>query len=656
MYELTTNLKTVAGVGEVTAAAFAKHNIHTVLDLLLTLPLRHQDFAQITTIANAPLNTNLTLEVQILQASSRRVGKRSHQTVLVGDGTGQLKLHWFNLPYITQQLKIGDSYYVSGQIKQKGSMVHPQIEKAGRRSVHTGRLVPQYSTSLKIKQGTLRRLLDNIIHNINWPPDPIANNNPTQNYATIATALANVHFPTSNEAVEQAWQRLALQELIELITRSQYIKNQWQNQQSGLQMSPQPIPQLPFSLSPSQTAAIQDIITDLNKPHPMNRLLMGDVGAGKTAIAALAAQQVIDNHQNAVLLVPTKVLAQQHTNSIQQLLPNLSIVEVTGQKKLNLKKVPTTPSLYVGTHGLLNHLDIIKPALVVYDEQHRFGVAQRTLPSNLTHTPHLLTMTATPIPRSYLLSIFAHLSVSKIELRPEAKRQVKTWLVEPNKRLSAYNWVEKYLQEHPTELAIFVSPIIGKVDQPDHAAVNLFQDLSKKFSSNLPTGLLHGKLSSAQQQDIIKQLYGGEIRALVATPIVEVGINLPTASIIVIEGAERFGLASLHQLRGRVGRQGQEAYCLLVTDSNSSVTKDRLQRFSQLDDGEKIAELDLQNRGGGDIFAYSQHGLDTLRFADWTNLNLISQAQSIVKQTVQLPFYLFHSPTEEKEELVVGKN
>src|SRR5690606_1006184 len=157
----------------------------------------------------------------------------------------------------------------------------------------------------------------------------------------------------------------------------------------------------------------------------------------------------------------------------------------------------------------------------------------------------------------------------KIELRPEAKRQVKTWLVEPNKRLSAYNWVEKYLQEHPTELAIFVSPIIGKVDQPDHAAVNLFQDLSKKFSSNLPTGLLHGKLSSAQQQDVIKQLYGGEIRALVATPIVEVGINLPTASIIVIEGAERFGLASLHQLRGRVGRQGQEAYCLLVTDSNS---------------------------------------------------------------------------------------
>ncbi|MBU0466971.1 MAG: DEAD/DEAH box helicase, partial [Nanoarchaeota archaeon] len=422
-------------------------------------------------------------------------------------------------------------------------------------------------------------------------------------------------------------------------------------------------------------------LSDLQSFIPMNRVLIGDVGSGKTVVAGIAAQQVINCGHSVAFVAPTKILATQHYETLQKLFPKIELVLLTGKSKLVKKSgsrqksekwqstnkktnPPDASKLYIGTHAVINKLDKIKPGLIIYDEQHRFGVKQRSTGGNIgndsnssditatkTLTPHTLTMSATPIPRSLMLTIFSHLKISFIDEMPTGRKTTKTWIVPEEKREASYEWIKKELVDessepvdssNPSKLALIVCPFI---DPSNHeafeniASTKETYEKTKKYFSNKKTmststnksklkiGLLHGRMKKEEQNKIINKLYQGKIDILVTTPIVEVGVDLPTASIIVIQSADRFGMASLHQLRGRVGRAGQQGYCLLFSESNSSLAKKRLKQFSQENNGLKLAELDLKNRGSGDIFGTTQSGFSQLKFASWTNLELITKAK-----------------------------
>ncbi|MPM49631.1 ATP-dependent DNA helicase RecG [bioreactor metagenome] len=382
------------------------------------------------------------------------------------------------------------------------------------------------------------------------------------------------------------------------------------------------------------------------------------MGSGKTIVAAAAAQQVLLAGHSVCLLAPTKILAQQHFHNLQNLFPELNFQLVTAQQRY---QKTARPCFFIGTHGLLNHLEEIQPAFVIYDEQQRFGVKHRSLENYFSKNqawPHLLSMTATPIPRTFMLSIFSHLDASYLQEMPKNRQMATTWLIPEKKAPAAWEWLADQLllvDQQRIKQAIVVCPFIDPSKQQSlenvAAAESRFKELQHFFNEyyqkkglskqQQPTfGLLHARLSRKQQEQTIQEVYQQKIQILVSTPMVEVGVDLPNADFMVIEAAERFGLASLHQLRGRVGRAGQESFCLLLPSSTNVEQKEtqkirlqRLQHFCEEKDGLKLAELDLENRGAGNIFGMQQSGFQQLRFASWTNKNLIAQAQQLAQDS-----------------------
>lgn len=681
MYSLNDSLLKVPGIGEKTLKKFKEQGVATVKDFLLYLPLRYEDRSHITTINRLLPGEINTVKAQVVKVSQYFNNRKRISNAVIKDDTGQLKCIWFNNRYIRSQLKTGSWYFFSGKYShQYKNLTQPKIEEIKSEQLHTGRLVPLYSQTLKIKQGNLRRFLKKIVDGLKPEPDVLSEK---FNLMDLSQALAQLHFPDEEELVVKARKRLALEELLSLMQASYQIKQEWQQKQASVQLQKitSLIPDgLPFELTDDQQQSVQDIIQDLKQNQPMNRLLIGDVGSGKTVVAGIAARQIIQAGQSAALIAPTQILAEQHLQTFAELFPDLKTKLLTAKTKndngkrsnknssFNSANSNSTPKLVIGTHAVINHLQEIKPGLIIYDEQHRFGVAQRAEginPQKETQ-PHLLTMTATPIPRSYMLTIFSHLDVSLIKQMPFGPKPLKTWYVPDSKKQDAYDWlVEKLKKSQPnnklktakdnqqndqqvdsqqvdsqasktSQLGMVVCPFI---DPSEHeafsdipAAAELYDQLQKKYKNQLNIALLHGRQKPKKQEKIIKQLFNQEIDLLVSTTIVEVGVDLPQANIMLIEGADRFGLASLHQLRGRVGRQGQESYCVLFSSTQSHQTNQRLKLFAEETDGLKLAELDLQNRGAGDLFGLQQHGLDQLRFASWNNAELIIQAKNIFNQ------------------------
>ncbi len=389
----------------------------------------------------------------------------------------------------------------------------------------------------------------------------------------------------------------------------------------------------------------------------MNRLIVGDVGSGKTVVAGIACYHVLQNGFHAALVAPTQILAEQHFESLKKLFPTLNLFLITSStnKKNNTLELENKPTLYVGTHAVINRLNKINPALIIYDEQHRFGVEQRS--GYLKKQPHTLTMTATPIPRSYMLTLFSHLDISIIDEMPPGRIPTKTWLITKNKRQAALDWIyetlNKKIRNNQMAIALFVCPFIkpSKINTFSQvsSAINTYKEINNYLNNKqtnqktkLKTGLLHSQLNKKDKKTITNKLFNNQINILVTTPIIEVGLDLPSANIIIIESAERFGLASLHQLRGRVGRSGQESSCLLFTSETKHLTKKRLNIFTKINDGIKLAEFDLKNRGAGDIFGVSQHGLDILKYSNWADLKLIAKAKDIFNE-IQNNNIIWHS-------------
>jgi ATP-dependent DNA helicase RecG len=635
MYTLQTPLLAVKGIGPILAKTLTAAGCSTVLDVLLQLPLRYEDRSFFTDIASAPQDTLLTIQATVLSLRTFYRGRRPITTARVSDDTGSVTLMWFNNTFVQQTLKVGAEYLFSGKINDRMTIVQPAFERLSGDSIHTNRLVPLYSSTLKMKQGSMRRILKHITDLLAGSPDPLCAALPADECMPLRDALCELHFPSGDEKVVAARERLALEELLALIRRSSQMKEEWKSQRGAVSLTTpdSPIPShLPFQLTGAQERCIGEVMHDLESPVPMNRLLIGDVGSGKTVVAGTACAHMVASGYSAALVAPTQILASQHVETLRMLFPGLPVTLLTAAKKA---KPSAEAQLYVGTHAVINALPVIKPALIVYDEQHRFGVAQRSQAHLLKPVPHILTMTATPIPRTLLLTIFSHLAVSVIDELPKNRLPTKTWLLTEEKRTDMFGWIEQQIQEQGTGafqtliICPFIDPSNSLALENIASTKDIFAKVQARFKRTAQVGLLHGRLKKTEKEQVIRQLFDKQLDILVTTPIVEVGIDLPQAATIVIESAERYGLASLHQLRGRVGRAGQQGYCMLFMSPGSAGAKKRLKAFTSITKGQELAELDLQNRGAGDLFGVAQSGFNELRFASWTNVALISRAQQL---------------------------
>lgn len=645
MYQLSTPLSQVTGIGPQRLTALTTAGLTTVQDLLLWVPLRYEDRSQLVTTATAPLNELVTLEAEVVKASQRFVGRRSFQTATIKDATGQLSVRWFNNKFVMAKLQPGTRWLFSGKLNDRRTLMQPVVEAATADTIHTGRLVPIYSSLSGFKAGSLRRLLKHVIDQLDPELDDPVVQATANNLMSLADTFTQLHFPDTEARVISARERLALEELLSLMRHAQHLKQYWHDLPPAL-ASPAVNPnnwnhalsQLPFSLTNGQQQAISEISRDLAGTQPMNRLLVGDVGSGKTVVAGLAAWQVIRAGGTVGLVAPTQILAQQHVQTLSRLFPDLQIELITGQRKTPSDR---PPQLWVGTQAILNRLTLLKPSLLIFDEQHRFGVSQRSAISFGQQTPHILTMSATPIPRTLMLTIFAHLQLSTLSELPAGRLPTKSWVIPDSKRAASLEWMADQIrlghQENQPRQVLWVCPFIDPSQSAALENVAAAKDTFASLAAQLQplgvrAGLLHGRQSKAEQAKVIESLREHQLDLVVTTPIVEVGVDLPAASIMVIEAAERFGLASLHQLRGRVGRAGQQGYCLLFTTSKSAETQQRLHQFCDSTNGSELAELDLHHRGAGDLFGTAQHGFDQLRFATWTDFELISQARQLFEK------------------------
>lgn len=622
---LTDTVAVLPGVGPARQKQLEEIGILTVRDLLFYAPFRYETVERQIPIIDLMDGMNASFKAKVISKTpipSRRF--RSMLKVRVGDDTGIVDLTWFNAPFMLSSLSVGHEYYFTGKVStynHHATLTNPTVEKE---QPPQGSLVAVYHESADVTSRQLRRLISTTLSSCQL--DEMGNSAiSAQNngFMSLPVALKAIHQPTSETDISQAKTRLGYDEMFTLILGVLERKHEHQQAKSsaGLVATNDTIKEfiklLPFTPSESQLAAIQAISLDLVQPHPMHRLIQGEVGSGKTAVGAFALYVAATQKPPAILICPTKILASQHFETLKKLFGNkLKIGLFTGKEKMD------DADILVGTHALFNKTSL-KPSLVIIDEEHRFGVNQREAFFKLKKKPHFLSMTATPIPRTVALTALADRDVSFITPH-KPNQNIKTWVTPLAKRNSAYQWIAETLQKTGGQ-AMIICPFIEESTFETLSSVKSakteFVKLTKIFAKH-KLALLHGKMKEEEKQAIFTQMMAGKLDILVTTPVVEVGVDIPEANIIVIEGSERYGLAQLHQLRGRVGRRGQEAFCLLFTSSEADATK-RLHYFADNYDGNTLAEYDLKHRGSGELLGVRQHGFDTLRFASWFDTKLI---------------------------------
>ena len=625
-----------------------KLGIKTVEDLLYHFPSRHIDFSLVSKINQAQVGEILTIRGQVVKITSEPKGRgKSIQRATIIDETGQINAIWFNQPYLTKIL-LGKTISLSGEVKQfAGRLVLSspdfEINSFYRKNIHTGRLVPVYPLTAGLSSRWLRWQISSALK---LTADQIKEFLPpklllSESLINQQEAIKKIHFPENRIALEKARERLSFDELFCFQLAGFWRKAKWQKERKAFPLKSEPekikafLKTLPFTLTDAQKRAIRAILSDLSQNKPANRLLQGDVGSGKTIVAATAAYATFLNGKKTIFMAPTEILAQQHYQTLKKLLPKLKIGLLSSTSKKNTQKA----DILVGTHALLFKKELPENvALLVIDEQHRFGVAQRAAllekSSQEKFFPHLLTISATPIPRTIALTFLGDLSLTYLDQMPPGRKPVKTWLVPEEKRRAAYTWIEKEIKKNHQQ-AFVICPLVEQSEKEllknIKAATAEYEKLKKIFPS-LKLALLHGRTPALEKEKIIKQFARDKIDILVATPIVEVGIDIPGANLIIIEAADRFGLAQLHQLRGRVGRREKQAYCLLFASPKAGQKSlKRLQLFSQTYSSIKLAQIDLEERGPGEIYGTAQHGFPQAKIASLSDAQLIEKVQKVVK-------------------------
>lgn len=652
---LNDSVGNLPSVGPAYQKKLTKLGILSVKDLLTHIPVRFSNYGLLTQIKQLRPDQMVSLKAEVLFIKNlrTRTGKIM-QMATVRDETAQLNVVWFNQPFLTKALFPGRKINLAGKVgffARKLALISPEYEIVyeDRESTHTQGFVAVYPETAGLSSKWLRARVKYVLSKIeihDYLPASITKKN---KLVDLGEAYKLSHVPKSEKEYTKGIKRLAFDELLFLHIESIERKSKWVKLKLPyiLKKYDNEIKQfirfLPFELTPSQKTSVEDILADLTDQKPMNRLLEGDVGSGKTVVAAVAAFLTFLNGYQTLLMAPTQILANQHFLTFKKLFEpyKLRIALLTSTlKKTELGR----NDIFIGTHSLIaKHEKFDRVGLTIIDEQHRFGVVQRDLltkkGSKGTKTTHTLTMTATPIPRSVALTLYGDLDVSRLTESPLGRQKVTTWVVPPAKRKAAHKWIQKEIEENSSQV-FYVCPLIDESEVETmvnvRSAKKEFENLKSIFPK-LNIGLLHGQMKPLEKEKVLNAFKNEKIDILVSTPVVEVGIDVPNATIMVVETAERFGLASLHQLRGRVGRGHKKSYCLLFTESSSKKVKERLSALTKLNSGFELAELDLKLRGPGEIFGSRQHGLAELKIASWSDVDLI-------KKTKQVAFDLQKNP------------
>ena len=655
--ELSTPVTKLPLVGPTYARRLEKLGIEKLEDLLYHIPHRYLDYRIVSTIESVQIGETVTIQgnVDSIKNIYTKFGKKI-QLAEISDVTGSMQSVWFNQPYLVKNIRKGERYSFSGKAElfdRKMSLMSPEYENIenNQNTVHTARLVPIYPETARLSskwiRGKIAAVFNTLINEIKeYLPDEILTKS---NFPTISESLKYVHYPNELEEAERGRERLAFDELLFYQLKSLYRKNDWQKIKSiySLKVDKKILEEfkkgLSFTLTVSQERSIQEILADIGKDYPMNRLLEGDVGSGKTIVAAAGSFTAFINGFQSVFMAPTQILAQQHFNTLKNIF-DLYKVRVSLVTSEGIKADLGKSDIFVGTHALIHKkLDFDNVALVVIDEQHRFGVEQRAHLVKKTgkgrRSPHILTMTATPIPRTVSLTVYGDLDLSTLDELPEGRKPITTWLVPPEKREGAYGWIREQIQSKKIQ-AFIICPLIEESQietmKQIKAATVEYEKLKKVFRP-FNVGLLHGRQSAKLKNEVLDAFKKGKVDILVSTPVVEVGIDVANATIMIIEAAERFGLAQLHQLRGRIGRGEKKSYCLLFTESKSQNVQSRLNALKENKSGFELAELDLKLRGPGEMFGTKQHGFPELRIAHWSDTRLIQKARNAAKEAIENP-------------------
>ena len=651
---LDTSIQYLTGVGPKRAALYQKLDIHTVRDLLYYFPRSYIDLTAPCDIAAMPLFEQCAVRARVVAKSAPQYIRRGMTLfrVKVADDSGSMVITFFNAKYAVEALKYDTEYIFygrSGGTLTRREMASPSIYPADLPNA----LIPVYpltqGLSSKMVGANIAQALQLLGEELDDPiPDFIR-----QEYhlCHLQFALRNIHLPTDRESAEIARRRLIFEELLMLALSLRSVRDDTYTQTSYVcgKADLQPFfDQLPFTLTGAQQRAIDQVRQDLAKNTPMNRLVQGDVGSGKTMVAAAASYIAFQNHYMSALMAPTEILAQQHYHGLSKLLEPLGMRlgllcgSMTAKEKRDIKEriALGMVDLVIGTHALISKdVDLPNLALVVTDEQHRFGVRQRASLSEKSNHPHTLVMSATPIPRTLALMIYGDLDVSSIDELPPNRQPVKTYVISSKIKERAYNFLKDHLDRGLQ--GYIVCPLVEAMETTPANLQNAEEyadKLARGPFQNYRVGVLHGKMRAKDREAIMQQFASGETQLLVSTTVIEVGVDVPNAVIMMVENAERFGLSQLHQLRGRVGRGSVQSYCILISDTQNPDTKQRLQVLHQTNDGFKVAEYDLKARGPGDFLGKRQHGLPQLKIADLSSsMDTMEQVQQAAQQIHEHP-------------------
>jgi ATP-dependent DNA helicase RecG len=698
---LTTKIKEVNKIAAELAPKFKKLGLETVSDLLFYYPFRYDDYSNLIKIKELAPGTMLTIQGRIEMLASRRSWKR-HMMItegLISDETGTVKAVWFNQRYLAKLLKPGDLVFLSGKAlaTESGLEFHnPVFEKVNKYdtfTAHTARIVPVYPSTENLSQRQIRFVIKRILPFCglikDWLPEEIKK---SANLKNLAWAARQIHFPENEKVLEEARFRLKFDEIFLLQARAQLIKQELQAERAQKiefkkEATQEFVNGLPFTLTSAQKKSAWEIIKDLGKPRPMNRLLEGDVGSGKTIAAGVALLNALLNKFQVAYMAPTEILAEQQfaafckifakykfniallTGSaakVFELRSNLPAGEAGNQelrddvkKPLLIKQIKEGKiDLIIGTHALIqDKVQFHNLNFVIVDEQHRFGIGQRKeLKDKAADNyklkgfyPHFLSMTATPIPRSLALTLYGDLELSVIDEMPKNRLPIITKAILPQERCSAYEFIRSEIAKG--RQAFVICPLIDPSDKLGFKAVkDEFERLDKEIFKDIKVGLLHGRLKSRDKEKIMREFAGSKIKILVSTSVVEVGIDVPNATVMWIESAERFGLAQLHQLRGRVGRSSHQSYCFLFTESDSETTVKRMQAMISCQNGFELAEKDLEFRGPGEVYGIKQSGFfDSLKIAKLTDWPVIKAVKTEIEKLFALDPKLEKHPAIKNE-------
>lgn len=656
MEKLDKSVQYIKGVGPKKAKLLNKIGIRTIEDLLYYFPRSYEDRREVKKISTLQNGEKANLKVVICGTPKVHKPRRNMSIIKIPakDDTGLIYLTWFNQDYIVNNINIGDIININGRVKRLGYHIeiqNPIYEKHNKSGKKIGRIVPIYQLTEGLTNNEVTKIIENTLetHLIDLKdsiPQKIIDE---LDLFSFNQAVSNIHFPLNRFSYKKAKERLVFEELLLLQMGLFILKEKNTIDNKGIKFTSHDdtdklIDSLPYKLTSAQIKVFNEISRDMESSKRMNRLVQGDVGSGKTIIAVLAMLKAYNSGYQTVMMAPTEILATQHYESVKSLLNKhnakceLLVSNIAEKKKKDiLRKIETGDvDIIIGTHAVIqDNVKFHNLGLAITDEQHRFGVRQRAALSLKGNNPDILVMTATPIPRTLALILYGDLEVSIIDELPVGRKKIKTYAITKEMKERAYSFIRKHVAKG--RQAYIVCPLVEESDNIDAQSANeLYELLKNTYFDNFRIGLLHGKMKSFEKDNIMTKFKNGEIDVLVSTTVIEVGVNVPNANIMMIENAERFGLAQLHQLRGRVGRGNYQSYCILVNESKSKTSKERMSIMEKTNDGFIISEKDLETRGPGEFFGTKQHGLPELRIANlFSDINTLTVAQKIAFRTLE---------------------